>query len=54
MTTVKEEYLMYDYVGLVSSVGGTLGICVGISFYGVIETILDIFKWNTNCISRHI
>ena len=54
MTTVKEEYLIYDYVGLVSSVGGTLGICVGISFYGVIETIMDIFKWNTNCLGRHI
>ena len=35
--SVKEEYLLYDYVGFISSVGGTLGICVGISIYGFIE-----------------
>ena len=40
MMTVKEEYLIYDYVGLISSVGGTLGICVGISFYGISEDIV--------------
>ena len=40
MMTVKEEYLIYDYVGLISSVGGTLGICVGFSFYNVSSRIV--------------
>ena len=42
--SVKEEYLIYDYVGFISSVGGTLGICVGISIYGFIEVAVTYFK----------
>ena len=30
--TVKEEYLIYDYVGPISFVGGNLGIRVRLSF----------------------
>ena len=42
MMTVKEEYLIYDYVGFISSVGGILGICVGISFYGISENLVGL------------
>ena len=33
---VSEEYLIYDFIGLVGSVGGTLGLFIGFSFYGII------------------
>ena len=44
MTTVNEEYLIFDMVGLIGSVGGTLGMCVGFSFSGVSNTILDFIE----------
>ena len=34
---VKEEYLIYDFIGLVGSVGGTLGLFIGFSFYDIIS-----------------
>ena len=34
---VKEEYLIYDLISMIGSVGGTLGLCVGFSFFGLIE-----------------
>ena len=52
MMTVKEEYLIYDYVGLISSVGGTLGICVGISFYGISEDMVGCMVGGINWILR--
>ena len=30
---VKEEYLIYDGVAMISAIGGTLGLCIGFSFY---------------------
>ena len=29
---VKEEYLLYDIVAVISSIGGTMGLCIGFSF----------------------
>ena len=29
---VKEEYLILDFVAMIGSVGGTLGLCIGFSF----------------------
>ena len=40
LVTVKEEYLVYDGVALISSVGGLLGICVGVSFHGFSSGVL--------------
>ena len=48
MITVKEEYLIYDRVGLISSVGGILGICVGISFYGISENLVGLMMVGMN------
>ena len=39
---VREEYLIYDAVAFVSSIGGTLGLCIGISFYNLSNVLL---KW---------
>ena len=52
MMTVKEEYLIYDYLGLISSVGGTLGICAGISFYGISEDMVGCMVAGVNWILR--
>ena len=41
---VNEEYLIYDFVGLVGSVGGTLGMFIGFSFINVITDVLNYFK----------
>ena len=40
---VNEEYLIYDFEGLVGSVGGTLGMFIGFSFINVISDILNFF-----------
>ena len=44
--------LTYDYMGLISSVGGTLGICVGISLYGISEDIVGCMVAGVNWILR--
>ena len=38
---VHEEYLILDPVGLISSVGGTLGICIGASIYDFLKLCLS-------------
>ena len=39
--TEVKEYLIYDTIGMISSVGGTLGLFVGFSFFSLISDILD-------------
>ena len=39
--SVKEEYLIYDAVSMVSAIGGTMGLCVGFSFTGLISCLLS-------------
>ena len=44
---VFEEYLVYDAVGLIGAVGGTLGIFIGFSFTNVISFIINFGRcWN--------
>ena len=40
MVKVKEEYLVYDMVSLISLIGGFMGISVGLSFYSTSAAIL--------------
>ena len=42
--TVYEEYLIYDTVGMIGSVGGTLGMCIGFSFSTTISNILSFLQ----------
>ena len=37
------EYLIYDTLSLVGTIGGTLGLFVGFSFYDFIGMIIDLF-----------
>lgn len=42
--TSYQEYLIYDFNGLVGSVGGTLGIFIGFNFYETIARVIDRIK----------
>ena len=43
-TTVYEEYYIYDAISMVGSVGGTLGMCIGFSFTGIISFLTNILQ----------
>ena len=38
---VYEEVLIFDFLGLVGSIGGSLGLFIGFSFFGYVTPILD-------------
>ena len=44
MTFEYKERLVFDDVGMIGSVGGTLGMCIGFSFIGMASVVLDIMK----------
>ena len=44
MTIVYEEYLIYDVISMIGSVGGTLGMCIGFSFTGVLSILMKMIK----------
>jgi hypothetical protein len=39
--TVFEEYPIYNLRGMLGSIGGSLGICVGVSIFDVLSMIID-------------
>ena len=42
--SVDEEYLIYDFVAMIGAIGGTLGLCIGFSFFdscGLIISYLE-------------
>ena len=39
-TIVFEEYLIYDFVSIIGSIGGTLGLFIGFSFSKLVSIIL--------------
>ena len=41
VTNIYEEVLIFDNIGLISSLGGALGLFVGFSFFGYIGSIID-------------
>ena len=41
---VHKEYLIYDFVGVIGSAGGTLGLFVGFSFSNIIDTLMIFLK----------
>ena len=43
-TQVHQEYLVYDTVGLIGSIGGSLGLFIGFSFHGALISILVFIK----------
>ena len=43
-TTLYEEYLIYDTISMIGSVGGTLGMCIGFSFTGMISCLMSLLQ----------
>ena len=41
---VEEEYLIHDFVGMLGSIGGTLGLFVGFSFLSGLSYVLEYFQ----------
>ena len=52
-TLVKEEYLIYDLVSMISAIGGTLGLCIGFSFKECARDILGFFMNIFEIITQH-
>ena len=42
LVTVHNEYLIYDEISVIGSVGGTLGMCIGFSFFGLMSNIINL------------
>ena len=42
LKTVYKEYLIFDMIGMIGSVGETLGMFIGFSFSGIISTISNL------------
>ena len=40
---VYDEYLIYDFVEMISAIGGTMGLCIGFSFLDFTRTLLKFF-----------
>ena len=38
---IEKEYLIHDFIGMLGSIGGTLGMFIGFSFLGVISSMLE-------------
>ena len=45
---VREEYLIYDTVAMISAIGGTIGLCIGLSFFSITEAALDWLQLGIN------
>ena len=45
---VNEEYKVYDFTGILGSVGGSLGLFIGFSFLDMILRIID-QAWRYRC-----
>ena len=43
-TIVSEEYLIYDTINMIGSLGGTLGLFIGFSFNNVLNFIISCIK----------
>ena len=46
--TIYQEYLIYDDIGMIGSVGGTLGMFIGFSFSNAISSTLNFLQFNLN------
>ena len=49
---VYNEYIIFDTIGMIGAVGGTLGLFIGFSFNNVIDYLLGYLKWFTTKIFK--
>ena len=50
---VIEEYLLYDFAGILGSVGGSLGLFLGFSFLGLFSELIDFLQTKFNKFQEH-
>ena len=41
---VKEEYVIYDAIAMIGAIGGTMGLCIGISFMDCINVLINMVE----------
>ena len=41
---IFEEYKIYDFFGMVGSIGGSLGLLLGFSFFGILSDLIDVIS----------
>ena len=46
--SIEKEYLIHDFVGMLGSIGGTLGMFIGFSFLGIISSMLKQLQFLLN------
>ena len=51
---VKQEYLIYDIITMIGSVGGTLGLFIGFSFLTCISSIIKKMKHVVNMVDNYL
>ena len=49
MSKIYEEYLIFDAIGMIGSVGGTLGLFIGFSFMNVITFLINTIEKLLSC-----
>ena len=52
--TVYEEYLMYDLVAMIGAIGGTLGLCIGISLKDMTRVLLRFLEQLRKKVQRQV
>ena len=50
---LSEEYLIYDSVGMIGSVGGSLGLFLGFSFLGLLSDLIDFLQSKLYQVQNH-
>ena len=45
---VHEQYLLFDSVAMVSAIGGTMGLCISLSFSGVASSLMGFIQQIVN------
>jgi hypothetical protein len=43
VTLIEKEVLLYDFSDMIGTVGGSLGVAVGISFFAIVSCCIDNF-----------
>ena len=49
---VKEQYIVYDAVAMISAIGGTMGLCIGFSFNDTFNYLLSYLETGINWWTR--
>ena len=44
-----EEYLVYDAIGMIGSIGGSLGLCIGFSIFDTLCMFVDFALKKLKC-----